>query len=354
MTIELDKIVSKYRDKGFVAGLPVFSRTETDEILNYIEGLEEKHKEGAGGHSLNQFFRVNGHVVIPKLAEIARNTTILDIIEALLGPNLLAWSVELFIKEPNSAKTVSWHQDITYWGMGETDDEITAWLALSDVSIEAGCMRFIPGSHQNGELFPHRDDARKDLVLNQVTEDAYFDETTAKDDELAAGEFSLHDVFLVHGSQPNRSGQRRAASLLLTRLKIMPTLRRVTAAEIEDAGSPSELVEDLREQVLVPQPLHPLRAPRPPGAGARRSGRNRRARERCEDLRRATAGLRRCGLAAALQPPVLQLLRTLLALGFRLLAPLAVLRSGASRRSIAVQRASASSARDIDRSQGGG
>ena len=38
MTIELDKIVSKYRDKGFVAGLPVFSRTETDEILNYIEG----------------------------------------------------------------------------------------------------------------------------------------------------------------------------------------------------------------------------------------------------------------------------------------------------------------------------
>ena len=65
MTIELDKIVSKYRDKGFVSGLPVFSRTETDEILNYIEGLEEKHKEGAGGHSLNQFFRVNGHVVIP-------------------------------------------------------------------------------------------------------------------------------------------------------------------------------------------------------------------------------------------------------------------------------------------------
>ena len=104
MTLELDKIVSKYRDKGFVSGLPIFSRNETSEILSYIEGLEEKHKAGAGGHSLNQFFRVNGHVVIPKLAEIARNTTILDITEALLGPNLLAWSVELFIKEPNSAK----------------------------------------------------------------------------------------------------------------------------------------------------------------------------------------------------------------------------------------------------------
>ena len=53
---------------------------------------------------------------------MARNPNILDIIEAILGPDLLSWSVELFIKESGSNKTVSWHQDITYWGMGETDD----------------------------------------------------------------------------------------------------------------------------------------------------------------------------------------------------------------------------------------
>ncbi|MCP4874259.1 MAG: phytanoyl-CoA dioxygenase family protein, partial [Gammaproteobacteria bacterium] len=53
-------------------------------------------------------------------------------------------------------KIVSWHQDLTYWGLGETDDEITAWIALSDVSVELGCMRFIPGSHQH-ELLPHHD-----------------------------------------------------------------------------------------------------------------------------------------------------------------------------------------------------
>ena len=92
--------------------------------------------------------------------------------------------------------------------------------------------------------------------------------------------------------------------------------------------------------LLVPQPLHPLRALREQELEeAAATGEH-----ASEDLRRATAGLRRCGLAAALQPPVLQLLRTLLALGFRLLAPLAVLRSGASRRSIVPQWASASSA----------
>ena len=111
-------------------------------------------------------FRVNGHVVIPQLAEAARNPRILDIVEAILGPDLLAWSVELFIKEPGSVKTVSWHQDITYWGMGETDDEVTAWIALSDVSIEAGCMRFLPGSHKGG-LVAHNDTFADDNLLSR-------------------------------------------------------------------------------------------------------------------------------------------------------------------------------------------
>ena len=208
MTLELDKIVSKYRDKGFVSGLPVFSRNETGEILRYIEGLEEKHKAGADGHSLNQFFRVNGHVVIPKLAEIARNTTILDIIEALLGPNLLAWSVELFIKEPNSAKTVSWHQDITYWGMGETDDEVTAWLALSDVSIEAGCMRFIPGSHKDG-LVEHHDTFDKDNLLSRGQKISNVKEEDAEFGPLLPGEISLHHGRCFHASGKNRSKNRR-------------------------------------------------------------------------------------------------------------------------------------------------
>ena len=96
---------------------------------------------------LDQFFRVNGHFVIPLLANLSRTSKILDHIELLLGPNILVWSVELFIKEPGSSKIVSWYQDLTYWGMGETDKEVTAWIALSNVNIESGCMRFIPESH---------------------------------------------------------------------------------------------------------------------------------------------------------------------------------------------------------------
>ena len=99
MIMDLNSIVSRYRENGFVSGLPALCSDQVRSMRTYIEQLEMDYAEGAGGHSLNQFFRVNGHVVIPELAEMARNPDILDIIEAILGPDLLAWSVEFSLKK---------------------------------------------------------------------------------------------------------------------------------------------------------------------------------------------------------------------------------------------------------------
>ena len=134
---------------------------------------------------LNQFFRVNGHLVIPMLADLARTPEILNAVETILGPNLLVWSVELFIKEAQTTKTVSWHQDITYWGMGETDDEVTAWVALSDVSVQAGCMGFIPGSHRN-PIVSHHDTYDDNNLLSRGQEISGINES---------------DAFTVHSAQ---------------------------------------------------------------------------------------------------------------------------------------------------------
>lgn len=200
--------LSDYRQNGFVAGLPVFSIEEVAAIREQIEVLEADHAEGAGGHDLAQFFRVNGHVVIPLLAELARTALVLDAVEGILGPDLLAWSVELFIKEPGSMKTVSWHQDITYWGMGETDDEVTAWIALSDVSVEAGCMRFIPGSHK-GSIARHEDTFDADNLLSRGQAISGVDESKAVAGPLRPGEMSLHHGRCFHASGVNNGSDRR-------------------------------------------------------------------------------------------------------------------------------------------------
>jgi ectoine hydroxylase-related dioxygenase (phytanoyl-CoA dioxygenase family) len=146
--------------------------------------------------------------VIPLLAEIARTPAILDAVESILGPDLLVWSVELFIKEPGDGTIVSWHQDITYWGMGETDEEVTAWLALSDVTVEAGCMRFIPGSHKGG-IVAHKDTFADGNLLSRGQEIDGIEETLAEPGPLKPGEMSLHHGRCFHASAPNRSDDRR-------------------------------------------------------------------------------------------------------------------------------------------------
>jgi hypothetical protein len=200
--------VEAYRRNGVLTRIPVFDQDDVAKAHRCIETLEDQHVDGAGGHSLNQFFRVNGHLVIPLLAELARTPRILDAVESLLGSNLLVWSVELFVKEPGSEKTVSWHQDITYWGMGDTDDEVTAWVALSDVSIEAGCMRFIPGSHKGG-IVAHQDTFADDNLLSRGQEIGGVDEAKAVFGALRPGEMSLHHGRCFHASGPNRSNDRR-------------------------------------------------------------------------------------------------------------------------------------------------
>lgn len=205
---DMRKLRAEYETNGFVSGIDVFDKREVAEARNAIEALERAHASGAGGHDLNQFFRVNGHVVIPLLADLSRTPRIIDIVEEVLGPNLLVWSVELFIKEPGSNKIVSWHQDITYWGMGETNDEVTAWVALSDVSVEAGCIRFIPGSHKSG-IVDHHDGFSPDNLLSRGQEIAGVDEARAVHGALRPGQMSLHHGRCFHASGANHSKERR-------------------------------------------------------------------------------------------------------------------------------------------------
>ena len=198
-----------YRDKGYVMPLRLFSGEEALKVRQEIEDLERNHSAGSGTHDLNRLFRINGQVAIPLLAQIAQTPELLDAVEDLIGPDLMVWSCELFIKEAGTEKIVSWHQDLTYWGLGETDDEVTAWIAFSDVSREAGCMRFIPGSHKQ-RILPHRDTFDEGNLLSRGQEIAVeVNEDEAVFDVLKPGEMSLHHGRLFHASGPNHSGDRR-------------------------------------------------------------------------------------------------------------------------------------------------
>lgn len=140
--------------------------------------------------------------------EFATSPALLDIVEQLIGPDIVLWASAMFCKPAATGLEVPWHQDGQYWPI-RPRATVTAWIALDDVREDNGCMRVIPGSHLLGD-FGHEISDREDLVLNNVVNDPRLDLSTVRNVELEPGQFSLHDVNLVHGSLPNRSGRRRA------------------------------------------------------------------------------------------------------------------------------------------------
>ena len=132
----------------------------------------------------------------------------LDLVEDVIGPDIILWTAALFCKPATTGLAVPWHQDGQYWPI-RPRATVTVWIALDDVDSGNGCMRVVPGSHRLGNLH-HGVSSRDDLVLNNVLDDDRVDLESARDVVLAAGQVSLHDVDIVHGSAPNTSGRRRA------------------------------------------------------------------------------------------------------------------------------------------------
>ncbi len=149
--------------------------------------------------------------------EFATDPELLDLVESVIGPDLILWGAQVFCKPPGDGMEVPWHQDGEYWPIRPLAT-CTVWVAIDDVTPENGAMRYIPGSHKVG-IQQHLTDASDELVLHKVVAPGIVEESKAKDDTLSAGQVSLHDVYLIHGSPANRSNKRRAGLAM----RYMPT-----------------------------------------------------------------------------------------------------------------------------------
>lgn len=198
-----EKLQKNYHANGYLFPLPALSTETANDARRVIELFEKKQ-----GSKISKMHRHKPHLLMPVFDNIIRSEIILDSIEHIIGPNILCWESVLFIKEPGDQAYISWHQDATYWGL-EPFEVVTAWIALSPSNRASGCMRVMPSSHI-GDLTPHIDTFAPYNMLSRGQELAVaVDETRAVDIELAPGEMSLHDVKIVHGSEPNKSNDRR-------------------------------------------------------------------------------------------------------------------------------------------------
>lgn len=197
-----DKQREQFHRDGYLTGLRVLSEQEASDLRAKLETAE-----AADDGVMRAALRTKPHLLYTWLADLVGHPGIVDAVEDLYGPDLLCWASDFFIKEPGDDRFVSWHQDATYWGLSSVD-VVTAWLALTPTNEANGAMGVVPGSHRH-QLGHHNTYGQHNMLSRgqEVAVDVGARDTVRLD--LRPGEMSLHHVLLIHGSEANRSADRR-------------------------------------------------------------------------------------------------------------------------------------------------
>jgi hypothetical protein len=199
MRTEILDLKQNYERDGFVSGVKI--------VEPATASIHRKAMEKAEFKIGPLHYKSKAHTILQSPLELATLPKVLDIIEGLIGPNILIYNVTYIVKEANTPTYVSWHQDLTYWGLSH-DDQVSMWLALSPAKLESGCMRMIPGSHISGrQNHTIIEDQENVLFQGQTVRDV--DENKAVVCSLEAGEASFHHGWTLHASMPNNSCDRR-------------------------------------------------------------------------------------------------------------------------------------------------
>jgi hypothetical protein len=194
--------VRSYSDDGFLFPFALYTPDQAAELFQKYEALETSI-----GDSPMEKFRIKAQLPFPWLCDVVREPKLLDAVEDLIGPDILCWGASFFAKKPHDPGYVSWHTDSFFYGF-EPADTLSAWLAFNASTIEAGCVKYIPGTHKGPpavhEIKPHKNNL---IPIGQTVIDV--DEDRAVDAVLQAGEIVFHHESVVHGSAPNNADHPR-------------------------------------------------------------------------------------------------------------------------------------------------
>ncbi len=200
--------IARFNRDGYLMPFRIFSETEIADLRSYFDKLLAKYvAEGKDSYSIS-----SAHLRHGRVWDVLTNPRVVAIISDLLGPSVVAWGSHFFCKMPGDGKTVSWHQDASYWPLTPSK-AVTLWLAIDDADKGNACMRYIPGTQVLGHLTYKLSETDPSNVLNQTVPEVekYGDPVYV---ELKAGEASIHSDLLLHGSEANTSTRRRCGLTL--------------------------------------------------------------------------------------------------------------------------------------------
>jgi len=213
-----------YRAAGSMAATELSERWSRDGVVWPLRILAEDEAEKLGNRLLDKIgdltkfkkddrMYYKSNLVFSEVNELAHHPAVLEHVSTILGcKDLLLWESAVPIKPPESGGFFPWHQDHTYWGIKPEDGVVSCWLALAPSPKDRGCVRYVKGSHRQGQMDHSLRPQAESMARRGQTVDV--DEEDATLVELKAGEMSCHHGWVLHASAANVSPEPRVGVVL--------------------------------------------------------------------------------------------------------------------------------------------
>lgn len=202
-----------------------------DRLFSARTGREEGNQFDLGGTDeegrqalLPQILSVAKYA--PQIKETLLMANARSVVRQLLGPDALCEDGHAIYKPPRIGAQTPWHQDAAYWSPDYDHYSLSLWIPLQEATLENGCMHFVPGSHRDRNILPHRsinnDPRIHGLELVPEAMEHVRDSVACP---LPPGGATIHGGYTLHYAGANRSDIPRRALILIGSI---PATRRAT------------------------------------------------------------------------------------------------------------------------------
>ena len=200
-----DGLKKEYNKNGYAIVRNVIDPNLVSEVESHVQWLSNKYPD-----TRPEAFHHSLLVHDPFIHHLLDSEKLLDVIESIIGPDIALFGAHYIAKKPHDGKPVGWHQDGSYWPL-EPMEVVSVWLAGTDSTTENACMRVIPGTQNKKMVKPSEmiNLDTEEYVLDLAIRPGDIDDTEAVDIELKAGDISIHNPSIVHGSNSNVSDKWR-------------------------------------------------------------------------------------------------------------------------------------------------
>jgi non-heme Fe2+,alpha-ketoglutarate-dependent halogenase len=231
--------LQQFKTDGFWGPFNVYEQAEIRRELPKVRAALMKRQTAPYGQSASGTIgNYDRHLDIPFLSTHVCRPQIVERVKSVLGPDLLCWRTEFFVKYPGDEGT-DWHQSRNLAiGSGiaplaaeqrhpvfpEIFLTLSTWTAFTDSTLENGCLQLVPGSQEQVHYDERKPMAWRPESVNAVvkngvqrglfgydTRDIQIDKSWSPDERLArniemeAGTAILFWEATMHGSLPNTS-----------------------------------------------------------------------------------------------------------------------------------------------------